>query len=434
MPYTADQFRVPMREMVALTIKDFMRWSELIKYHDRDARRIIQAKIQSRGGRKYIIPLPSGYTTAGIGPNIKRTSDTRLWGEITFYGHYNVARDIGQEDVTFETTVDQFKDRLETSAGRAFAIRADQRFAKELENMQWMVPFNPGDPGRSMQQVKSKLRRAGIMGKPNLALSDNVMDSLDYYDANAINPTSVTRFSNQFNMVESMQRFGDFTTGDRAGLCLQVAGACQTGCTMWIYGGADAANRKIINAGETISFCGTEGVVTASQTRTGQKMQFRVECDVWTDSQGRAPVRIWPQLRPQHQNVVLGENQWGQQITSDAYANVTASPVDGADVVVSEGLKPNTSYEQSIAWLNEAITLIPATPGKMKGFGFYETMSINVKEAGDITGNLGAVSYAIEGDIEHGPTETHRLDMYLDALAYQRNLGVRLVGPEVGNC
>ena len=432
--YVADQYRVPMREMLKLNIESFGRRPSLWRYHDRAARREITSKIQAKSGKRFIFPLPSGYVKAGTGPNIKRTSAYQLWATATFDGQYNVAQDIGLNDLTYETSVGAFKDQFSDGVGEAFANILDERFAEGLTEAQWMVVFNPADPGRSMQQVASKFRRYGIMGtgakKPNLAVSDNVMDSLDYYKANAVREDSVASFSNKFNVVESNQDIPDYLTGDRAGLCPVVYGGCQSGCKIIVDFGADGANRLVAYAGEVIEFEGVQGIIVRTQKRTGQRQQFRVERDIWTDSNGLASVLIYDHLRPQNQSAIIGENHYGQDIHTDAHANATQSPDDGARVHISPGLKANTRYEQSIAWMDNMITLVtpPAAKGALMG---AERMAIRVKEGGSIS-DLANLVYSVSLDTDHGPTETHRLDMHLDVLTKQRELGVRLVGPELG--
>lgn len=434
MSHFADSFRLNIRKVLAYNIKQLTRRTSFLGRHNREARRVIEREMNAKNGNEFRIELPGGLLKAGSGKLLKRSSMYKRHMDITVDGWYNVGIDVSACDLTTEINPSEVRTMFGMSAGEAFANIIEDRFSRELAMAEHFVPYDPADPGRTFQEAYWRLKRNGLLEgrNPAFAGNDNLLQSLEYMRFNAKREESVGEFSGRFDVMESVNRLPDYTTGDRAGLCPVVCGPCQSGCELFIYVDGATPGQVIAHAGESLEICGVDGVVPKSQSKTGRRRQFYVECDVVVGNNGLAAVKIWPHLRPQNVNVQIGENKVGQKIFTDAEANVTAYPKDGALVQFSPGLEPNSVYEQSVAWNDRFIVPAAKRIPKLDGFSFSESMPIRVDQGNGVQ-TLATMSYTIDGNIE-SLDSTHRMDVSMDVIALERDNAVKIVGPKVADC
>lgn len=97
------------------------------------------------------------------------------------------------------------------------------------------------------------------------------------------------------------------------------------------------ASQQVLNAGDPLTIAGEFEVHPLTKQSTGQLRQFVSTTDVTSDASGNATVIVAPGI-----------------IAGGAYKNVTARPADNA-IITTIGAA-NTTYEQNIAWHQDAFT------------------------------------------------------------------------------
>ena len=138
-----------------------------------------------------------------------------------------------------------------------------------------------------------------------------------------------------------------------------------------------------------------------------------------------AAVSVEPDLRPLREDYSV-RNSLGQLASGGGRKNVDKSPIDGAMVRFSRGLQPNSEYEQSIAFFDDAMVRVTA-PLEID-CGKTAAVSVRSKLAGD----LGQVYFSEDGDIKSA-RKYLRWDTSLDFINLFPQYVTRLVGIRVGS-
>jgi hypothetical protein len=418
------------KPVIKVTAKRFMAGAgHLLPHFNKTASAEIERGIGKKQGNILKFPLPQYGGEAGEGYNLKLNAFTaNEHAEISTFGHLNYGTSYSAYDSTYEAQANEIKSTSAIYASDAMARKAVNRYMDELTDATNFVAFNPGNPGTSLLQIRAKMRRRGATGKPNIVTSTGMWTAIENVKHSNVGNTSIVENFKDFNQIEDVNGLPTYKTGDRAGLCLQVYSGCQSGCTIYVYGGTAAANRRIIRRGEVIEFCGVDGIDELTRISRGERRQFQAKCDVWADSTGKAAVQIDPELIPLHEDYGV-RNSLGQEAVSGGRKNVTRSPKDGADIYVSPGLAPNSEYEQSIIWYDDMMVKI--TPElSLDMDGMTAKMRINSK----IAGNLGNMWFTKDRSIQNLDTVL-RWDWSVDYINMFPDLGYRLVGGhKLGDC
>lgn len=426
-----NQFRDTLaKPVIKVSAKQmFTGAAHLLPHYNKMASQSIEGGLAKREGNKLKFKIERQGGEAGEGYNLKINPITaHEHREITTFGHLNYGVAHTPYESTYEATCEEIKRKAAVDAGKAFGRKIVDRYLSELVNAENFVVFNPGNPGNSLLAVRAKMRRMGMMsamGKPNMVATTGMWQSIENVKHANTNNQSIQSNMSDFNMIDDVNAVPTYKTGDRAGLCLKVYTGCQTGCTLYIAGGPDAAGRKIINEGEVLEIAGVYAIDEESFLNRGELRQFQVKCDVYADRNGRAAIQIEPEMLPIDMPFET-TNSLGQKTSSLGRKNVLAAAKDGADVLVSPGLEPNTEYEQTIIWYDDMMTKIKADVKINVG----KTASMNLSSK--IAGNMGKIHYSMDGDIHNGNT-VHRWDMSIDYLNLFPQYGFRLVGNRLGS-
>jgi hypothetical protein len=169
------------------------------------------------------------------------------------------------------------------------------------------------------------------------------------------------------------------TVGDYGGTPL-VKGASQnvtykTAADTWtqslITDGWTASKTGLLKEGDVFTIAGVYSVNRRTYETTNDLMNFVVTADADSDVSGNATLTISPPI-----------------ITSGAYQNVTAAPLDDAAITVKSGTA-NTAYRQNLAFHKNAITLafgqldvpqdgVSASRVNYKGISIVATRQFNI--------------------------------------------------------
>lgn len=426
-----NQFRDTLaKPIINVTAKEmFTGAAHLLPLYNHQVSKSIEGGLAERNGNVLKFKIMRQGGEAGEGYNLKINPITaHEHREITTFGHLTYGVQSSPYETTYETTCEEVKQYGAKDAGKAFARKIVDRYLKELVNAENFVAFNPGNPGNSLLAIRAKMRRmSGVsgMGKANMVRSTGMWEAIENVKHANTNNQSIQMNMMDFNEVDDVNAVPTYKTGDRTGLCLKVYTGCQTGCTLYVAGGANAAGRKIINEGEILEIQGVYAIDEESFLNRGELRQFQVKCDVYADQNGRAAIQIEPELLPLNRPFET-TNVLGQKTSSLGRKNVLEAAKDGAEVRVSPGLAPNTEYEQTIIWYNDMMTKIKA-PVQIN-CGKSHSMSLSSK----IAGNMGQIYYSMDGDIHSGST-VHRWDMSIDYLNLFPQYGFKLVGNRLGS-
>lgn len=429
---TANSFRDTLaKPVIKVAMKEMKTGAgHLISRFNRSASAAIQGGLAKREGNILKFKLKRYGGVAGRGYNLKINSRTGAEHvEVVTEGHMNYGVKYTPRETTYEARCSEIKSEAAMDAGIAFARLAIDNYMDQLAYGSNYVPFNPGNIGVSYSALMAKMRRMGVKGKPNVARSTNMWEHMHNQQHTNTANALMSENMKSFNFIdEDVNSIPTYKTGDRAGLCLKVYSACQTGCELVICGGAAAANRRIIRRGEVLDICGVKAVDMMSHRTQGYNRQFVAQCDVWADGNGVAVVSIEPELLPLHSDYQVA-NSLGQTATNGGRKNVDSSPKDGAMVNVSTGLSPNCEYEQTLVWFDDAMVKIAADVDMDCG-GMTENVRISF---GDLAGDAGRAYFSKDGNIQNGAGFL-RWDMSLDYINLFPEFVTRLVGIKVADC
>jgi len=395
----------------------------LLKLHNRNASALANKQIEKKQGNIIKVPLMRGSGgRAGKGYQLhlnSRTSNEHI--EFTTNGHYNYGTEFTLHDSKYEAQYRELAELDAKYAGEAFAREFVDNYVDELTFGHNYVPFNPASAATSYTSVLTLMKRQG-------------MNSLAIHNQRHTNVNNELMGVNEgmFTWVQEVDSIPTYKTGDRTGLCLKVYSACQSGCRIYISGGQDAANRKIILRGETIEIGGVRALDEHTHRSQGYLRQFTAACDVWADSNGVAEVSIDPELLPLNEDY-SAPTLIGQTASNGGRKNVDFAPRDGAPVTVSRGLQPNCEYEQSLIWYEDAMLKVIADIS-MDSDHFNKTqMKMNsMRGKQKITDVMSNVYMSKDKDIFTGKS-IMRWDTSLDFINFRPELVTRLVGIKVAD-
>jgi len=405
--------------------------AHILPLYNKQSSRMIEGGLAERKGNilKFKIERQGG--EAGEGANLKINPVTaHEHREITTYGNLNYGIAHSLYESTYEATAEEIKKKGAVDAGKAFSRKVVDRYLAEVVQAENFVVFNPGNPGNSLLALKAKIRRMKGVNrseKMNFAGTTGMWQAIENVKHANTSNQLIQQMMMDYNQVDDINAIPTYVTGDRTGLCLKVYTSCQRGCTLYITGGPNAAGRKIINKGEVLEIEGVYAIDEESFLNRGELRQFRVACDVYADSNGRAAVQVEPEILPLDLPFET-VNQLGQKTSSLGRKNVKLAPMDGADVYVSRGLDPSTEYEQTIIWHNDMMVKVKANLDINLGKDKSASMNLNSKIAGD----LGRIYYSMDGDI-HTAENVHRWDMSIDYINLFPQYGYKLVGNRLGS-
>lgn len=428
------------KPIIQVTMREFGTGAgHLLKHYNRPASAVVERGVAMREGNTLKIPLKKGSGgKAGHGYALRmngRTANEHI--EITTNGHLNYGADFTLHDSKYEAAFNEVKDTHAVYAGEAFAREFVDNYIDELSYGHNYVPFNPASTATSFTSVITLMKKQGKMMKAGMGQKMNIVTSTNMWEA--IHNQKHTNVTNElmgvnekmFNFVPEVDSIPTYKTGDRAGLCLKVWSACQSGCKIYISGGADAAGRRIIRRGEVIEISGVKALDEHTHRTQGYNRQFVATCDVWTDATGKAEVSIDPELLPLNDDYTTNNNL-GQVASNGGRKNVDFAPKDGASVTVSRGLLPNSEYEQSLIWYDDAMIKVAADLAVNKNhFKSMQMKRRTGKGASIITENYSKIYMSEDFDINEGRSIL-RWDTSLDYINAMPELVTRLVGIKVG--
>ena len=133
-----------------------------------------------------------------------------------------------------------------------------------------------------------------------------------------------------------------------------VRGANQDGNSINLDGFDVSKNGDVIlKKGQLISFANVKALQPRTKPSTGEAMTFTVTADVLGTANGQVTVPISPELNAGQLTV---EDAGGNNISLNAYRNVSQRPADNAVVIIIG--TPGKTYRQAIFWQKEALDFI----------------------------------------------------------------------------
>lgn len=441
---TASSHRATLaKPIIEVTMRHFGTGAgHLLKHYNRPASAMVEKGVAMRQGNTLKIPLKKGSGgRAGHGYALRlngRTANEHI--EITTNGHLNFGSDFTLNDSKYEATFNQVKDTDAVYAGEAFAREFVNNYLDELSYGHNYVPFNPASTATSFTSVITLMKKQGMMmrmgggnQKMNIVTSNNMWQAIHNQRHTNVTNELMSVNEKMFNFVPEVDSIPTYKTGDRAGLCLKVYSVCQSGCKLYISGGSDAAGRLIVRKGEVLEISGVKALDEHTHRTQGYNRQFVSTCDVWADSAGKAEVSIDPELLPLKEDYSVS-NALGQTATNGGRKNVDFHPKDGAAITVSRGLQPNSEYEQSLIWYDDAMIKVAADLAVNKNHFKHMQMKRRVKQGGNsiVTENYSKIYMSEDFDINEGRSIL-RWDTSLDYINAMPELVTRLVGIKVGD-
>ena len=193
--------------------------------------------------------------------------------------------------------------------------------------------------------------------------------------SNAAQINALTGFFQSSNLIASQYEQGIFvdatnTVGLKIGMSQNIArqtvgalggtpvinGASQGISSGWantsnvITNGWTAAVANRLNAGDIVTFAGTNSINPVTRQSTGQLMQFVVTANAASDASGNLTMTVSPAI-----------------ITAGPFQNVTASPTNGGTVTINGTAA--TSFARNLAWHQDAFELAVVPMINLAEFG-----------------------------------------------------------------
>ena len=164
-----------------------------------------------------------------------------------------------------------------------------------------------------------------------------------------------------------------------------VNGANQTGASL-VTAGWTASIADLLNVGDVFTIAGVFAVNPRNKQPTGALQNFTVTAQASSSSGGASTLSIYPAITP-----------------TGAYQNVSASPANGAAIVVIG--TASTQYAQNLAFTRDCIGLVTVPMELPEGVDFraretYKNVSMRIIRAYDINNDV----FPARMDILYGTT------------------------------
>lgn len=214
----------------------------------------------------------------------------------------------------------------------------------------------------------------------------------------------------------SSQNIPKHTVGDHGGTPL-IAGVVANGDTI-TSDGWTVSKTGLLLQGDIITIEGVYSVNPQNYETTGMLQEFVVQADVDSSAGGLATIKVYPTLNDGNGTTTNAE---GETVSTGAYQNVTALPVDNAPITVLG--TANATYEQTYLFHRDAIGLavINLEPPK----------SATVKE--QVYDPESGLSLLLTQAYDIGEqTEVTRIDVVWGAHMINGDLAIRNLGAVAG--
>lgn len=320
---------------------------------------------------------------------------------ITISNQKHVDFQFTSQDLTL--TIEEFSERYLKPAMAELANQIDYDVLSNFQSVQNLV----GTPGTvpnsfaSLAAVGQRMDEGGVPQEGRVL----ILNPAAYWSmANALSTLYVRSVAEPAlkGFLASIANFEIFmdqnvqaqTVGAYAGTPV-VNGAGQTGSSLVTNGWSNSIT-GLLNVGDVFTVVGVFAVNPKNRQSTGSLQNFVVTAKASSDGSGNSTISIYPAIT-----------------TSGAYQTVSASPANGASIVVKGSA--STSYAQNVGFTRDCFGLVTVPLELPQGVDFaaretYKNISLRVIRAYDVNNDVFPC----------------RIDVLYGTATFYPELGVRL--------